>query len=459
MEEKTLLEYWLVLYRRRLVILLVIISSMAAALVFSNTIPPTYEAKAVCFIPQFPAVGTLSLPTSEKSLARSPQMPSPTEEPNAPYIGILKSRSIAEFIQKEFPHKKVGELLKRDLDFVVSNEYLIEIYARDRDSVKSAGIANAYVKYLNKIVNSHSLTTMKKNQLIMEQEIKSTKASLAQARQRLQTFQKRHNIAALEEETRQLISQKMDFQSKHEATEVEQQENERKIAALKVELAKEGSLFEQSDLVITSPLLEQLREGRAEVDRKLAGLKAHIHESHPDFIDLKEQHAQIEKSIINEIKMIVNSQIKAPDTFYEETRQQLVGLFVEKERIQSSLEAYRIVIAGIDRRTQKIPGLAAQHDSLEMEVKRYRALLQTLENNLEEVKIQCIRDLQSVVMVDEAVPSPKPAFPVLWLNLLVSASAGLIAGILYCFFLNYIEQTKGDRILILLRTLEKAKRV
>ena len=94
-----------------------------------------------------------------------------------------------------------------------------------------------------------------------------------------------------------------------------------------------------------------------------------------------------------------------------------------------------------------------------MEVKRYRALLQTLENNLEEVKIQCIRDLQSVVMVDEAVPSPKPAFPVLWLNLLVSSSAGLIAGILYCFFLNYIEQTKGDRILILLRTLEKAKRV
>lgn len=439
-------------------ILLVIISSMAAAYFFSKSIPATYEAKAVCFVPQSQDVGTLSLPTSEKSLVRLPQMPRPTEEPNAPYIGILKSRSIAEFIQKEFPHKRVSELRNRDLDFVVSNEYFIEIFARDRNAVKAAGIANAYVKYLNKIVNSHSLAAVKKNQLILEKEIRSKKASLVQARQRLQTFQKSHNIAALQEETRQLISQKMDFQTKHEATAVEQQENERRIAALKVELAKEGSLFEQSDLVITSPLLQELREGRAEIARKLAGLKAHIHEAHPDFIDLKEQQAQIEESITNEIRRIVNSQIKASNTFYEKTRQQLVGLFVEKERIQSSIEAYKIVIAGIDTRMQKIPALAAQLDSLEMEVERYKALLQTLENNLEEVKIQAEKDLQSVVVVDEAVPPPNPAFPILWLNLLVSATAGLVVGIFYCFLLNYIERTKGDRMLLLLRTLERAKR-
>ncbi len=458
MEERTLLEYWLVLYRRRWAIFFTIISAMAVAGVLSKTLPPVYEAKSVCFIPQFPDVASFSSQNAEGSLAKSPLMPASREEPNAPYIGILKSRAIAELTQKEFPHKEIIDFQKRDLDFAVSNEYLLEIYVRDRDPVMAAGISIAYVKHLNEIVNKFSLLPVEKNKLMLEQEIKSTRAKLAQEKQKLQEFQERNRTAALDEETRQLISQKMHFQSRYEAIEVEKRENEAKISALKLQLAKEAILFADSELVITSPLLEGLRERLAEVDTKLVGSKAYIHESHPDFISLKEQHAQIEKIITDEVKRILDSQIKDPDTFYEKTRQQLVGFLLEKERIQSSLKAYRMVIASIDNKIHKIPELAAQLDSLKMEVEKYRALLLTLENNLEEVNIQRQRTLQSVVMVDEAVPPSKPAFPVLWLNLLVSAIFGLIAGIIYCFFLDYIEQTRGKRILKLLKAIEKSKK-
>lgn len=459
MEEKTLLDHWLVLYKRRWLIVFVMLSSMITAGVVSEILPPVYEGKAVFFVPQTPdVVSYLASPTA-KTMSRSPLVPMASEEPHAPYIGILKSRAIAELVQREFPHKTIENLYRKDTDFTLSNEYMIEVYTRDRDPVNAAAIANAYVKHLNEIVNKFSSLPVTKNELILEREIESTRAKLAHAKQKLKEFQEKNKTAALDEETRQLISQKMDFQSRYETTQVERRENETKIAALKPQLAKEAILFTGSELVITSPLLEDLRERLAEVDAKLVGSKPYIHEIHPDFISLKEQHAQIEKSITNEIKKIVDSKIKAPNTFYEKTRQQLVGLFVEKERIQSSLQAYRIVIAGIDSMIQKIPELAAQLDSLKMEVEKFKARLQTLENNLEEVKIQREKDLQSVVMVDEATPPSKPAFPVMWLNLLVSALFGLIAGIIYCFFVDYIERTRGVRIIGLLKAIEKSRKV
>ena len=456
MEKRTLLEYWLVLYQRRWLIIFTMLTSMAVAGVLSKTLTPVYEAKALCFIPQIPDVATLSLQTSEQSLARSPLMPVTVEDPHAPYIGILKSSSIAELTIEKFPHRRVHEL-KRSLDFILSNEYLLEIYARDNDPVKAAGICNAYMRNLDKIINKFSLLSVSKNQLILEQKVKSTKAELDKARKKLQKFQKKHNTAALGEETRQLISQKMNFQSKYEATEVEQKENEREIAALEVEFAKEMKFFEHSNLVITSPLLVNLREMLAEVEINLAALKVDLQDSHPDNVKLNESHKEINKNISNEIKKIIDSKIKAPDTFYEKTRQQLVGLFVEKERIMASLTAYMTVISKIDKKIQNIPEMDAQIDSLETEVVKYKTLLQILENNLEEVNIQRARDFQSVVVVDEATPPPNPAFPILWLNLLASAFFGFFIGVTYCLLLSYIERTKGERTAMLLRAIEKSR--
>jgi len=48
--------------------------------------------------------------------------------------------------------------------------------------------------------------------------------------------------------------------------------------------------------------------------------------------------------------------------------------------------------------------------------------------------------------VDEADPPQQPSFPILWLNVLVAGISGLIAGVFFCFFLNYIELSRIDKL-------------
>ena len=458
MQQKTLLEYWLILYRQKWVILFVMLSSMVTSGVVSKIIPSVYEARAVFFIPQTPDVVTYLSPVMRNTVARSPLVPEASRDPHAPYIGILKSKSIAELVQREFSHKTIRDLNK-DVDFSISNEYMIEVYARDRDPMNAAGIANAFVKHFNQLLGKYSIPIWRKNQAIIEEETKATNERLTKARQALREFQQENKSADLDAEIRQLISLKMEFQSKFEATKVERRENERKIAILKKQIGKGAALYIASDFIISSPILEKLRKDLTEVETKMAGIKGKLKQkTRQEFRILKGQYAQIKKNINAEIRRILKSKVNKPETLYENIRGQLVNLLVEEQRIQASLQAYRTVIDGIAERIQKIPGLIARMDSLKMDIERNKTILKTLEMNLEEIKIQGKRELQVVVVVDEAKPPPDPSFPIPWLNVLVAGMAGLISGIFYSFFVNFLEETRNKRLYRLIKAIEASER-
>ena len=38
-------------------------------------------------------------------------------------------------------------------------------------------------------------------------------------------------------------------------------------------------------------------------------------------------------------------------------------------------------------------------------------------------------------------------------------AAGLVAGVFYCFFLNYLEHTKSDKTIRLLKAIEKSSKI
>lgn len=79
MKERTLLDYWLVLYKRKWIIGLIVLSAMVTAWILSKTVAPFYEAKAVFFVPaKADAVTFLAAPgvsTSKTLLAPEPRRP------------------------------------------------------------------------------------------------------------------------------------------------------------------------------------------------------------------------------------------------------------------------------------------------------------------------------------------------------------------------------------------------
>lgn len=456
MKDKELLDYWLILYRRKWLIIFVMIAAIATTVAYSYFLPVVYQSKAVFFIPRLPDVVSF-LSSDDKSLKRSPLLPEIAEEPHSPYMGLLKSKALRALVQKDFPHKTIEDL-KSDVDFSLSNEYMMEVYARDLDPVKAAGIANAYVKYLNQLVDSYSKSLTGSHESNIEQEIEGVQVKLDNARQQLKEFQEKSSAVALGEEKAQLVSQKMKLEAEVDADKIALHENDTKILALQQQITEEEKLISSSDSVVrTSPLLEKLRMDLVNVEVNMTVKRTEIRESHPDFIVLKNQYERLKENISSEIERIVKSQIKGPDTFYENIRRQLVNLFVDQQRIKARQEAYIIVIASIEKKIKGMPELLVQEDVLGTEVAKYKKIVQTLEMNLQEAKMQKGREPENVVLVEEAVPSEKPSFPVWWLNILVAVVVGMIGGVFYAFFIDYLEGTKEQRIFKLVRALEASE--
>ncbi|HZX48054.1 MAG TPA: Wzz/FepE/Etk N-terminal domain-containing protein [Nitrospirota bacterium] len=456
MEHKTLLEYWLVLYSNKKIILIITVAAMVSAWIFSMILPPVYEAKAVFFVPKEPDTATF-FSSAGSNKARSALVPVSNEETHGPYIGILKSRSIAVLVQKKFRHKSVEALMRKDTDFVLTNEFLIEVYARDRDPSIAAAIANSYVKYFNELMVGYSLPPQSQTQDTLKGQIGENQRMLSGAIEELRSFQEHNKTANLDEEVRQLISRKAAFESQLEDTKVKYKENADKILATENELKKELGIFEASKFNVTSPILERLKTQLIDIETKMSGLRVELKELHPDYVILKKNHEEVKKNIDSEIERIIKSQIKAPDTFYENLRRQMITLYIEKKEIEATIDATHKVLSRTEDRVLEIPALKTRLDTLNIEVDRYRKLIETLKLDLEETSAQIKRPPQVAVMVDEATPPGGPVFPIVALNIVVSGLAGLIGGIFYSFFVYYVDETREKRLYRLLKAMEASE--
>ena len=445
MEEQTLLDYWLVLYRRRKSIAVVIISAILVAWILSRVLPPVYEAKAVFFVPMKPDSVSFYTPDASQQMARSPLMPSPREDASAAHIGVLKSRAIAQLVHNDFPQKSIGALSRKDVDFSLSNEYMLEVYVRDKDPELAAGIANAYVKRFNDLMAGYSIDSTSQNILSIETQVKDTSKRLEQAKKNLRNFQEANRTTSLDEETRQLISEKTNFQIKLEDTRVKLKETHKRIQALEKQLKTEANLFISTDVITTSALVEDLKKQLSDSEAQMAGMRAELKEEHPEFVALKNQRQKLTETLGKEIDRVIKSKTKAPDTFYEKLRRDLVILLVDEVSLSAGIAGYNTVLKSIERRISKIPSMQSELDMLTIEVERHQKLLESLKINLEEARMQEKREMQIAVVVDEARPPTGPSFPILWLNVLVAGISGLIAGVFYCFFVDYIERTSKER--------------
>jgi uncharacterized protein involved in exopolysaccharide biosynthesis len=454
MEEKTLLDYWLILYNRKWVIFTVMISAMVTSGVVSKYIPDVYGAKTVFFVPKNPdIVSYLSPNINANMVAKSPLTPVTSDKPHAPYIGILKSYSLAEAVHKEFPHKSTKEFF-RDVNFSVSKEFMIEVFVRDNDPVLAANAANSFVRNFNEMIIKYSDPIWENKERMIKEEINTTKEELEHARMALQEFQEENRIADLNAETLQHTAIKNELQSTLKRTEISERENTSRIAALKQQIENEAQSFNTAGILVNSPVLEKLKQELTIVEGKLAKLKARNQLSSKEYKILKLQFATLEQDITSEILRMLKLQIKGPGTFYGNIRAQLVDLFVEKQRIQASLKAYKLALSELINQIKRFPELKLKRDKLNAEIARKRKILETFEISYEETKLQIKRQPELVVVVDEARPPKKPSFPNLFLNVIVAGIAGVTIGVFYSFFINFIEETRKERIDKLVRTVE-----
>ncbi len=446
MPEKTLIDFWIVLYKRKIAIALITLISILTTVVLSLfVIKPVYEAIAVFYVPaSLPSLSYMTTDATEK-MAREIVVPPTVKKESSPYVGLLKSTIIAEYVHQEYPRKKVGKLLRSDIDFELSNEYMIRIYSRDEDPVLAANVANAYMKYLNLLLQEASLKNSDQDRSLLSEQLADVDKDLQEAKDELKLFEEQNNIASIDEEIKNLTGQRISFQTQLENTRILISENGKKIQSTVEQLKKEGNMIAENDFLLTNSSIEYLQKKLSDQAAQIAAASVELEEKHPDMKALRKQYKETSDRLKSEVQNLVSSQIKPESTFFEQLRQNLINLIVDQDKLQASMKGYTDTIDRINKRLYRLPSINKEWTRLRDKIEQYKKIYEQLETDLQETEMQQARKIQYVVAVDYAKPPGNPSFPILWLNVIVALLFGLLTGIFYVFLVDYIEETSRIR--------------
>lgn len=183
------------LSRKRRQLLRVILISAAASTILAYLIPVKYTAEAVILTPQRAESSISSLlqlgsGSAAGGLSALSLLYGFGRNPSDLYIGILKSRTIADALIKEFDLKRVygvkdfyraRKYLARNTTIEAGKDTLIHIQVEDRDPRRSADLANAYVSELSLENSEVALSEAKQRRIFFEQQLAKEKDALGDA--------------------------------------------------------------------------------------------------------------------------------------------------------------------------------------------------------------------------------------------------------------------------------------
>jgi uncharacterized protein involved in exopolysaccharide biosynthesis len=190
-DEISLMELWLGIRRhlRPIGMITLLVTTITAAGVFLW--PPSYTAEAVILPPQqqqssLTAMAAGAIGGGLSGVASGLGIKTPGDL----YVGLFKSRTIAENIVKKFGlqqiygEKKLSDarkILARNTTFSSGKDTLIYVSVEDRDPKRAADIANSYVDELFQQNTRLALTEASQRRLFFEQQLLQEKNALADA--------------------------------------------------------------------------------------------------------------------------------------------------------------------------------------------------------------------------------------------------------------------------------------
>ena len=212
----TLADYWQVIYVNRRMIIASVMLAMVISVVVSLLLPRTYRATARILPPQSGPAGLASLIAQDEGLLGT--MASSLTGGKTPaelYVGILKSRSVADRLAKRFELKKlyrakyredVYRKLSKNTEVKIDRRSrIISISVLDRDPARAAAMANAYVEALDKINRRLNISEGQKKSRFLEQRLEKVKADLQRAEDLLRDFQEKYKLVSLEQQAEAVI--------------------------------------------------------------------------------------------------------------------------------------------------------------------------------------------------------------------------------------------------------------
>lgn len=156
----------------------------------SFLIPPKYTASTLFLPPQQQASAAAGMLQSLGALGGLAGAAAGIKNPSDQYVAFLKTRNIQDAVIEKMNLKSHYEsdynegfrkILAQRTNVSAGKDNIIKIEVTDRDPVKSADIANEYVKELTELIGKFAVTEAQSRRVFFEKQLSGTKEKLTQA--------------------------------------------------------------------------------------------------------------------------------------------------------------------------------------------------------------------------------------------------------------------------------------
>ncbi|HEY5626422.1 MAG TPA: Wzz/FepE/Etk N-terminal domain-containing protein, partial [Nitrospira sp.] len=234
-EEFAWLDLAAVIRKRIRLLSTLVMLAIAAGIGISLLLPKIFESTAT-ILPQLDSrdaggLGSLLGASGAISTAQAlgVNLPGMTATPTDVFISILKSRTMADDVVKQFNLQARYEVkfmqdarsrLERATRFAVTKEKVIRITVEDQDPAFAAEVANFYVANLDRLNRTMGVTKASETRKFVEGRLQETEQELVKAEEALKEFQTQNKTVAIEAQSKAMIEAAATLQAQLIAQEV-----------------------------------------------------------------------------------------------------------------------------------------------------------------------------------------------------------------------------------------------
>ncbi len=213
-DEINLLEYLLVIVKHKKMIFLTCLVTFILTCGITLLMPNIYTSTARILPPQNDKGGLSSMLGSVSNIAALAGL-SVGSGSGELYVGMLKSRSIADVIIDKFDLMKIYDqkyrvetykILNDAVNFSVGkDDGIITVTAEDEDPKRAADIANTYIEELKKLNIKINLNNAGRERLFLEERLAVVQNDLSKAEDALKDFQEKNKAIRIDAQASAII--------------------------------------------------------------------------------------------------------------------------------------------------------------------------------------------------------------------------------------------------------------
>jgi uncharacterized protein involved in exopolysaccharide biosynthesis len=199
-------------HRKLLIRLPLAVAVLAVGL--SLVLPKSYKATTKILPPQQAQSSAAALLTQLGGVTGMAAGMAGLKSPNDMYVGMLKSRTVADRLIARFNLKSVYDVdllerarveLEGNTSITSGKDGLISIQVEGRDQKMVAPLANAYVEELVNLTKTLAVTEAAKRRLFFEQQLERSKNNLAAAESKLKGALDNNGVISVDAESRTIL--------------------------------------------------------------------------------------------------------------------------------------------------------------------------------------------------------------------------------------------------------------